>query len=268
MKNNQERKFKSFKIIDKKQVTVDTVVFKIAGKINFSPGQFVQVSLPHFGEATFAPCSDPNQKKYFSLCIRNQGSTSEALTKLQVGEEISILGPYGKGWPVDKLIDKNILLIVGGMGIVPIRPLIFELLKYRKEFKKISLLAGFKTPHHILFEEDFLIWKNKLDYLRVAVEKDDKNWWGQSCMITELIKKKKINQKNTVILMCGPEVMFPHCNKILFNKKIDKKNIYVSMERRMECGIGLCQHCNIGKYYVCKDGPVFRWDIIEEELNK
>jgi len=269
MKDNRGLKFQSYKITDKEQVTDDTVIYKIAGNLNFSPGQFVQVKLDHFGEATFAPCSDPNQKNFFNLCIRDQGSTSAALTKLQVGEKISIRGPYGNGWPIDKLIGKNILLLVGGMGIVPIRPLIFELLKYKKEFKKISLLAGFKTPDHVLFNDDFLDWKKKFHYLQVAVEKGDKNWWGESCMITELIKNHKLDPKNTVVLMCGPEIMFPFCNEVLCGpKKIEKKNIYVSMERRMECGVGLCQHCNIGKYYVCKDGPIFRWDKIEPEISK
>ncbi len=269
MKDNQELKFSSYKITDKEQATDDTVVYKLLGDLKFTPGQFVQVSLPHFGEATFAPCSDSNQKGFFELCIRDQGSTSGALTELEVGEEMLVRGPYGNGWPIGKLIGKNVLLLVGGMGIAPIRPLIFELLKYKKEFKKISLLAGFKTPHHLLFNDDFLLWKEKMDYLRVAVEKGDKNWWGESCMITELIKRMKIDKKNTVILMCGPEIMVPFCNKVLCEtKKIEKQAIYVSMERRMECGVGLCQHCNIGRYYVCKDGPIFRWDKIEVELNK
>jgi len=269
MKDNKGLKFNKYKIVNKEQATPDTVIYKIAGDLNFSPGQFVQISLPHFGEATFAPCSDPNNKEFFNLCIRDQGSTSAALTKLQVGEEMIIRGPYGNGWPIGKLIGKDILLLVGGMGIVPIRPLIYELLKYKKEFKKISLLAGFKTPHHLLFNEDFLSWKTKLDYMQVAVEKGDRNWWGECCMITELIKKMKIDPKNTVTMMCGPEIMFQFCNEVLCGtKKIMKNNIYVSMERRMECGVGLCQHCNIGKYYVCKDGPVFRLDKIEKEIGR
>lgn len=269
MKDNKGLKFNNYKVIDKEQVTDDTVIYKVAGNLKFEPGQFVQVKLDHFGEATFAPCSDPNNHDFFNLCIRDQGSTSSAITRLQVGEELSLRGPYGNGWPIGKLIGKEVLLIVGGMGIVPVRPLIFELLKYKKEFKKISLLAGFKTPHHILFMEDFLAWKKQLSYLQVAVEKDDKDWWGECCMITELIKKININKKNTVVLMCGPEIMFKFCNQLLCGpKKIDKSNIYVSMERRMECGVGLCQHCNIGKYYVCKDGPIFRLDLIETEFNK
>lgn len=268
MKNNKGFEFKSYKIVDKDQVTDDTTVLTIVGKLKFEPGQFVQVGLPHFGEAPFVPCSDKDNKENFSLCIRDQGSTSGALTRLQVGEEIFLRGPYGNGWPMGKLIGKNILLVVGGMGIVPIRPLVFELLKYKREFKKISLLAGFKTPHNVLFNDDFLAWKNKLDYMQVAVEKDDKDWWGESGMITELIKSVKLND-NTVVLMCGPEIMFKFCNEIICGpKKIKKENVYLSLERRMECGIGLCQHCNIGEYYVCKDGPVFRLDKIEKEINK
>lgn len=259
-------KYKKYEITHKQELAPETFWFQLEGRLNFEPGQFVQVSLPHYGEATFAPCSDPNQKDYFELVIRACGNATNQLVKLLPGEEMQIRGPYGNGWPVGKLIGKNILIITGGIGMIPIRPLIFELLRYRKEFKKIYLLSGYRTPDFVIFEKDYINWKKQINYLKVAVEKSSKNWWGEVCLPTDLLKNMKLSYKDTIALICGPEIMFKFCNNVLSKKQIPDKNIYISFERRMECGIGLCQHCNIGKYLVCKDGPVFRWDIIKPEL--
>ncbi|OGD62390.1 hypothetical protein A2215_03050 [Candidatus Berkelbacteria bacterium RIFOXYA2_FULL_43_10] len=260
--------FEKFKIVKKKEVAPDTFLFTLEGNLNFEPGQFVQVMVPKIGEATFAPCSSPYNKKKFELCIRAVGNTTNQLVEYLPGEEMLVRGPYGKGWPEGALIGQNIVIIAGGMGIVPLRPMIEKLIKYQKEYKNIYILAGCKTPEHLLFSKDFKQWKKKFGYVKIAVEKGASGWDGEVCMIPKIIEKLKIDANKTKILMCGPEVMFGYCNEKLSEKKIADKNIYISFERRMECGIGLCQHCNIGKYLVCKDGPVFRWDIIKPELNK
>lgn len=266
MKSNFQ--YQKYKIINKNKVAPDTYYFTLAGKLKFEPGQFVQISLPGVGEATFAPCSDPNDLNKFELVIRACGNTSSQLVELLPGESMFIRGPYGNGWPIGKLIGKNVLLITGGLGIVPLRPLIFEMLKYKKEFKKISLLSGYKSPDYVLFLNNLKLFRTKINYYKVSCEKSDKDWWGETCMITDLIKSMNISYKDTIALICGPEVMYKFCLDELLKKKINPKNIYLSFERRMECGINLCQHCNIGSYLVCKDGPIFRWDIIEPELNK
>jgi len=253
MKNNNNFTYQSYEIISKEELTSDTFLFRMKGHLSFIPGQFVQVTLPHFGEATFAPCSDSEEKK---------------LIKLLPGDEMKVRGPYGNGWPIAKIINKNVLLIAGGLGIVPLRPIILQILKYQSEFKKIYLTLGFKSDLHILFEKEIIDWKEKLDYLKVYVEHGSRNFWGDIGMVTEPLGKLSLDKKNTVVLMCGPEVMCPYCNDVLLNKGIDEKNIFISYERRMECGIGVCQHCNIGKYLVCRDGPVFSLDKIKEELGK
>ena len=260
--------YKSYKIVDKEESAPDTVLFTLASKLKFEPGQFVRVSLPGIGEATFVPCSNPSNINKFQLLIRACGNTTNRLVELLPGDSMLIRGPYGKGWPVGKLIGKNVLIITGGLGIVPLRPLIFELLKYKKEFKKISILSGFRSPDCVLFENDFKKLSTAVNYLKVACEKSNKNWWGETAMTADLIKNMKLSSKDTVALICGPEIMFKFCIDELARKKIASKNIYLSFERRMECGIGVCQHCNIGKFLICKDGPVFRWDKIKPELSK
>ncbi len=266
-KSKNKFKFMSYNIVDKVEPFEGMSIFSCKGNIKFDPGQFYQISLPHLGEATFAPCSDPENHKSFEFCIRAAGSTSSQLVKLMPGDKLQIRGPYGRGWPLGKLIGKNIVIIVGGMGIVPIRPLIYELLRYRKEFKKLMLFAGFRTPHHVLFNHDLEEWKNKFDYFKVAVEKSEKGWWGEEGLITGIIEKVNFTPE-TIFLECGPDIMFKYVNEVLAKKEILDKQIYMSLERRMECGIGLCQHCSVGKYLVCRDGPVFRLDLIKDEIGK
>lgn len=257
--------YKKFKILRKEQVAQEIFLFRIKGKISFKPGQFVQVSLPHFGEATYAICSNPKEKDFFEICVRGCGNVSNALIKLLPEDDIYLRGPYGNGWPINLLKGKEIILIAGGMGIVPIRPLILQLLD--KKTKNISVFAGFKTHENILFEKDLLDWKKKI-YIEVAAEYSSPSFWGKKGPITNLIAEHHFKASRSIILMCGPEAMCPYCNEALFKKGIKENQVFISFERRMGCGIGICQHCNIGKYLVCQDGPVFRWDIIKNEIDK
>jgi anaerobic sulfite reductase subunit B len=257
-------KFKEYEIIGKQDLAPDTVLFELTGKLNFSPGQFIQILLDHYGEATFAPCSDTNNRGTFQIAVRACGNVSNQMIKLLPGNKIKIRGPYGNGWPIAKMLGKNVLIIAGGMGLVPMRPLIFEMLHYKEEFKKINLICGFKTDAHIIFGEDLQNWSKGIEvdlYCEIIGHSDT----TKKGMITKPIENLKIN-KNTIVLICGPEIMFKFCNDILLKKGVLKENIFISFERRMECGIGLCQHCNIGKYLVCKDGPVFSLSLIEQEL--
>lgn len=267
-KTKNKFSFKNFKIIGKEEPAPETALFTLSGNIKHQAGQFFQVAIPHLGEATFAPCSDIENNKRFELCVRASGSTTNQMVKLLPGDELLVRGPYGNSWPITKMIGKNVIIAAGGMGLVPLRPLIFELLRYRKEFKKIALFSGFRTPHHVLFEKDLRNWSKKFDYLKVVVEKGETGWWGDTGMITDAIGKMSIDPLSTVVLMCGPDIMYKFCNQVFYDKGLKPDHIYVSMERRMECGVGLCQHCNIGKYLVCKDGPVFRFDQIEGEVGK
>jgi len=267
MRDAKGFKYQEYEIVSKEGLAPSTFLFRFRGRLNFSPGQFVQAALDRFGEATFAPCSDIEEKEFFELCIRGCGATTNQIIKLLPGDKLKIRGPYGNGWPLAKLLGKEIVIIAGGLGLVPLRPLINELIRNKSEFKKISLIVGAKTDHHLLFESDLVVWKKKFNQVEAYVEHRDRDFWGEKGMITEPLKKLRLNNK-TVALICGPEIMVPYCNDILLSKDVLEKNIFISFERRMECGIGVCQHCNIGKYLVCQDGPIFSLDKIKEELGK
>lgn len=268
--NTKQKNFtyQEYEIINKEELAPETFLFTLKGNLEFLPGQFVQVYLERYGNVTLAPCSDPNNKSSFQLCIRNAGATTSKLVLLSPGDSLRLRGPYGHGWPISKLLGKNITLIAGGIGLVPLRPLIFYFTKYRSEYKKIKLIVGFKTDHHVVFKDELLKLKTKISELDIAVEHIiDKNFPADQCLITKPLSEIEFN-KNSFILICGPEIMVNHCIPILTEKNINEKNVYISYERRMECGIGICQHCNIGKYKVCDDGPVFSYDKIKSELNK
>lgn len=258
---------KNHKIIDKKEVAPQIFVFNLENKINFKPGQFIETSLPHIGEATFVPCSDPRLEDGFELCIKACGSTTDAIGKLLPGDTMQIRGPYGNGWPIEKLKGKNIVLVAGGLGLVPLRPLIIEILKNRRSFGNISLYGGFRTDLHVLFQEDLKKWSKYID-INIYTEQISSNKNYHHGLITEPLKTTNFNSKNTVFLICGPETMLPFVLEAVSEHKIPEDQIYISFERRMECGIGVCQHCNIGKYLVCQDGPVFAYDKIKDELTK
>lgn len=260
--------YDEYEIMDKEELAPETFLFTFRGKLDFLPGQFVQAMLPRYGNITLAPCSDPENKSSFQLCVRSAGATSRKIVELSPGDKLKIRGPYGKGWPISKLLGKDITLIAGGIGLVPLRPLIFFFSKYRSEYKKINIVLGFKTDHHVVFKDELLKLKKRFSEEDIAVEHIiDKDFPAEQGLITELLEKIKHN-KNSTVLMCGPEVMVNHCLPILTDRQVSEKNIFISYERRMECGIGVCQHCNIGKYKVCEDGPVFAYDKIKNELAK
>lgn len=262
---NHDFETTEYEIVGKEILADNVALFKVKGRLDFLPGQFVEMTMPHFGNITLAPCSSPKNKKEFELCVHSVGSTSNAMIKLFPGEKINLRGPYGHGWPIDQFKNHHIIMITGGMGLVPLRPILLGL-ENKIHFDKLTLFAGFKKPEDVIFEADLKRWKKKFK-VHAVVEQTDHKFWGGRGLITEPLETATIDKKS-IVLMCGPEAMYSHCNEILKQKGILDKQIFVSLERRMECGIGLCQHCSCGKHLVCQDGPVFRYDKIKSELSK
>lgn len=255
-------------IIEKTRLTTDQILLRLGATLNFVPGQFIEISLPGFGEGPVAPCSDPNEKKFFEIVVRQVGSLTKKVSSLVVGDQLFFRGPYGNGWPIKKLKNKDLILMAGGMGLIPLRPLIFEAMEKRHYFGKIYLLIGSKNPDNFLFQDEYKNWVKKLYYLKTIVDQASTNYKGRTGVLPDLLGPLEIKSHKTAALICGPEVMCPFCVTKLVDKKIAISDIFLSLERRMRCGIGECQHCNVGKYLVCQDGPVFSWDQIKDEINK
>jgi len=234
-------------------------------KLNFIPGQFVMLSIPGVGEAPFAPCSDPTKTYTFQLLIRKIGLVTSALDKFKVNDIVEFRGPYGNGFPTRELSKKEIILVAGGTGIAPIASLIEYLISHHRRFGKVYLLYGAKNPAELLLKNRYRRWQKKIIFLP-CVEQKDRNWSGDTGMVTDLCIKVQTNPAKTLVVMAGPPIMYKFVSQKLAENKINADQIYVTMEARMKCGIGKCQHCIIGEHYTCLDGPVFRYDQIKREI--
>lgn len=222
------------------------------------PGQFIAISIPGFGEAPFAVCSSPTLCSEFQICVQKKGELTSKLFSMSVGDEIYFRGPYGNGFPLSKMNKRNIALVAGGLGLVPLRPLIQMLCNHPDEFGEIQLFSGCREEKMLLFKNEYRNWEKNIE-LNITLDMAHENWTGNTGLITTLFDKTPL-AKDPVVIMCGPPVMFSPVIEKLKKKKVAESDIYVLLERRMNCGVGICQHCVLvnGKY-VCRDGPVFNY---------
>ena len=233
-------------------------------KFNFKPGQFIELSISGFGEAPFAPCNAP-ENDFFELFIRDVGLLTHKLHSLKVGDEVDIRGPYGNGWPLDKLgaspqdnKNKNLLIVVGGLGLIPLRTLILGKDEFLGKDTKVQIFYGAKTPNEMLFRHEYSAWQKKNIELRLTIDKEHSGWSGDVGLVTTLFDKYDV-VSNSAVFLCGPPVMYKFALEKLKTKGLADENIYLSLERRMHCGLGVCQHCAVGPYYTCQDGPIFSY---------
>lgn len=228
-------------------------------ELDHTPGQFVEVSIAGLGEAPISISSSPTQKG-FELVIRNVGSLTKAIHKLEVGQKMGIRGPFGSTYPVEQAKGKDLVFICGGIGLVPQRSFIRYVLDNRKEYGKVTVLIGTKCYDMRLFREEIAMWQERKDMVTMeTIDEAHDCWDGDVGVVTTLIPKIESDLPKSLLLICGPPVMYKFVLMALAEAEVPEKNIYVNLERRMKCGVGKCGHCQINNLYVCQDGPVFRW---------
>ena len=232
--------------------------------LNPAPGTFLEVSAPGIGEAPLASCS--HNKKYIELLTKNAGNVISAMFNLKKGDTLFLRGPYGHGFPISELKNKNLILIAGGTGIAPITSMINYIEQNKNKFKKIFIYFGFRSEENILLKERIEKWK-KIFKIHIGLSDDPKNHKYETGFINTIIEKHKPEIHNTVALLCGPEIMMKVATEELNFLGMKKSQIYWSLERRMECAFGSCGRCQIQDLYVCKDGPIFKYDIIKPRLD-
>jgi len=237
-------------------------LFKIAIEDNkslgHSPGQFIMLSIPGYGEAPISISSPPSKKNTFEICVRAVGNLTNALHRLTKGDRLWIRGPYGKAFPVEEIKGKDLLFVAGGIGLVPMRSLIKTVLNERPTFGKINFLYGVKSPDEILFKDELTEWGQHGISIQITIDKPHPEWKGNTGVVTTLLPPLKIDETKTVAIVVGPPVMYKYVIMSLGDKRIAGHDIYLSLERRMKCGLGKCGHCQINSVYVCQEGPVFR----------
>lgn len=230
---------------------------------SFRPGQFNMVYLPGIGEAPISLSSDPGDPATLGHTIRYAGNVTRAISRLKPGDLVGIRGPYGSSWPWQRIQGHDICIVTGGIGLAPLRPIIYDIIRHRRDFGRVFLLYGARTPSDMLYTDEFEAWEEQGIKVLMTVDRADETWRGNVGVVPMLFYQLRLDPKKTTVLTCGPEIMIHFVIYEALARRIPKEQIYVSMERNMKCGIGLCGHCQFGPSFVCKEGPVYTYDTIE-----
>ncbi len=238
---------------------------EVARNFKHRPGQFVELSVLGTGEAPISISSSPTRPGTLELCVRKVGRVTEALFRLPVDSLIGIRGPYGNGYPVEDMEGHNLLLVAGGLGMAPLRSLLWYAMDNRTKFKDIILMYGARVPADMLFKYELLGLLDQPDITcLLTVDRDDTGRWPAHIgVVPKLFDKVDLDPKTTIAAICGPPVMYKFVLQKLLERNFSKDHILMSLERKMKCGVGKCGHCAIGYKYTCLDGPIFTyWDVI------
>jgi NAD(P)H-flavin reductase len=226
----------------------------------FVPGQFNMVYAWGIGEAAISISGPQGPNGELVHTVQSLGPTSRALFSAMPGTVLGVRGPYGTGWPLEAAVGKDVLLAAGGLGLPPLRPLLYQLLEQRDRFGRIEVVYGARTPKHLVFYDELQTWRARQDLrFQVTVDAAGREWYGDVGVVTTRIPDTRFEPSNTVAFVCGPEVMMKFTVQALLQRGIGPDSIYVSMERNMKCAVGLCGHCQFGPDFVCRNGPVFSY---------
>lgn len=243
-------------------VTLD-LVSDAGARPDFQPGQFNMLYVFGIGEIAISISGDRTDRTRLVHTIRDVGAVSRALTGLEPGGAVGVRGPFGTGWPVGKAEGADIVIVAGGLGLAPLRPAIYHVLANRSLYGRVSILVGSRHPNDLLYRGELEDWRRRLDIdVTVTVDHADPDWRGNVGVVPTLVPKAAFDPSETVAFVCGPEVMMRFTAAALRDAGVPAESIFLSMERNMKCGIGLCGHCQFGPSFVCKDGPVMRLDAI------
>lgn len=231
----------------------------------FSPGQFNMLYVFGVGEVPVSISGDPGRPEALVHTTRRVGAVTRAMGRLGRGDTLGVRGPFGSPWPLDQALRSDVLLVAGGIGLAPLRPALYRLLAARDRYGKVVLLYGTRSPADILYRRELQRWRSQLDLeVVVTVDRAQREWRGHVGVVTAFIARAPLDPLNTVAMVCGPEVMMRFAVREIRKRGVAEESIYLSMERNMKCGIGLCGHCQYGPTFVCKDGPVFAYPRIKD----
>jgi sulfite reductase subunit B len=241
--------------------------FKLEGsqELGHKPGQFIELSVFGIGEAPISIASSPTKKGCFELAIRKTGNLTNVLHGMSTGTTVGIRGPFGNGFPVNDFQGKDILIVAGGIGLFPLRSLIYYILDKRADYGRLIILSGCRTPQERVFTAELDQWAKKQDLeLIETVDRCDEEWTGNVGMVTTLFDKVEVAPEKTVAIIVGPPIMYKFVVEECKKKDIADEQIMLSLERRMKCGVGKCGHCQINGTYVCQEGPVFTYSELKK----
>ncbi len=250
------------KVLSYNRETSDTFTIKLDWSLKHEPGQFVFCSLPGIGEAPISICSSSD--KYIELNIREVGNMTNKLAELKEGDELLVRGPYGKSYPMEKFMGKNLVIVGGGSGVAPLKGVVEFINNSRDDYNDVQLFFGFRSPDDLLFKYRIDDWKNNLG-LKLSFDKvSEPTDLGEQGFVTQLVQEDVEFDENSIAFICGPPIMIEKTAEILSKKGFKDEQIYISAERLMYCGMGKCGRCMIHGKYTCLDGAVFRYDELKD----
>jgi len=229
----------------------------------FRAGQFNMLYAFGVGEVAISMSGDPARSEVIVHTIRAVGAVTEALCRLEAGSFLGLRGPFGAPWPLAAAQGSDLVIVAGGVGLAPLRPAVYHALARRSDYRRVFLLVGARTPQDLLFRDELEAWQRANDItVLVTVDQASADWKGRVGVVTALLGDVELDPERSIACVCGPEVMMRFCVRELGRRGVDDERIYLSMERNMKCALGFCGHCQLGPSFVCKDGPVLRYDRI------
>ncbi len=236
-----------------------------ASAFRFQPGQFNMLYIPGVGEAAMSLSGNRNHAGPILHTIRSVGNVTRTLATGQIGTSLGIRGPFGSHWPIESSHGRDLIIVAGGIGLAPLRPVVYDVMAQRDLFGTVSLLIGTRTPADLLYEAEFQSWRDAGIVVQATVDRADQQWTGNIGVVTLLLQRLAIPRpRQSVLLTCGPEVMMKHTIQTALDRGVDESDIWLSLERNMNCAIGHCGHCQYGPHFICKDGPVLRFDRVKD----
>ncbi len=248
--------------------TIKTLVLQPEKPMPFRAGQFMQLTIPGVGEAPFTPSSSPLTPDRIAITILKTGMLTDRLHVCKSGEMLGLRGPFGKGYPVDKLDGMEVLVVGGGVGLAPLRALIYALLARLDKLKNVSIKYGSRNTSEMLYATQYKDWlRDPKVTMERSIDRPEQGWSGKTGVVTTLLKGLPIDRANSKVFVCGPSIMLKFVTFTLLEEGFGPEQIYLSMNRRMSCGMGKCGRCNIGPYYLCKDGPDVKYSLVKDYPN-
>jgi len=251
--------------------TADTFTLDIetdGGETAFRPGQFNMLYVFGTGEVPISVSGDPRRPGVLVHTTRAIGNVTRAMERLRSGATLGVRGPFGTPWPLEAAVGKDVVLIAGGIGLAPLRPLLYEIAARRRDFGQVVLLYGARGPEDLLFRRQLERWRDAAGIaLAITVDRASPGWTGHVGVVTTLLPHAPFAPARAVAFVCGPEIMMRFTADALRRRGVPETSVFVSMERNMKCATGLCGHCQFGPSFVCKDGPVFAWPRVRSLLS-
>ena len=245
---------------------VFTWTFDVPGGFAFQPGQFNMLYVHGVGEVPISISGDPATPERLIHTIRAVGAVTRVMARLGEGDVMGVRGPYGSAWPIDDAKGRDVLVIAGGLGLAPLRPVILRVLGRRADYGRVTILYGARSPADLLYRPELEAWRGRFDVrVEAIVDRAGRDWYGPVGVVTRLLDGVPV-EAGDAVFVCGPEIMMRFAVRELEKRGVPRDAIWLSVERSMKCGIGLCGHCQLAGSFVCKDGPVYRFDRIAPSL--